>query len=446
MHAIRQFLKLCLRRWPEYGVALAVAVYCYWRICPVPGSPPVGPGTVTLLALNPGRFRGDLQILADNGFRVLTLPFDIAARLYSVVFVTGDDPLAQRERQRLAKKRSVFRGMLQEIQRPLYRWLGVDVVISAAVHYRQDYDWGVAGSEIGTPFVVFHRESLAASRGWKDRLFARLKDDVCPFEGDRVVVHNEIMRDLFVRSGYANPGQVSALGALRMNDFLSHDDAEAGMEKGSFEKRVTLFSFGPSVGIPGVNPPHWPENQEDYFYRFCRDCHFAMFDLAQLRPDVEVVIKPKWGGNWLDRIDEIMRDAGFVAADHPNLRVDAEVNAKALICASDVVIGFNSTTLLESAALGKHTVLPIFAEAEEDHLRDYVMFYDERSVFEIANSRHDLVDKACHLLGVTEIPADKIKKRRDLFERYVSPLNANVVLARYSKLIHEVTSGRLADA
>jgi hypothetical protein len=354
----------------------------------------------------------------------LILPFDITARFYDFVYEHDDRPLERIQPDAVCARRDAYRRLLRETLIFLSRWMGIDCVLSAAVHYRQDYDWGVAAKQVGIPFLILHRENLIASTGARQRLLERMAN-YRPFEGTQIAVHNEPMRALLIESGYVDPGSISALGALRMDPWIGRKSERLPPTKSPRIPTISFFSFGPAAGIIGAPRPHWPSNARDYLYEFCRRAHLAALEFAKENPDIRVVIKPKWGGDWLERLHSIWREHGHKKVPS-NLIIDTKIGAQSLILQSDVVVAFNSTVLLEAGIVGKPVIFPLFEEANSPKWRDFVMFYDQRDAFDVASGPLEMKLLMGKLLG-SVATSEQMKRRRELFEQYVSPLQGGTV-------------------
>ena len=137
----------------------------------------------TLLALNPDRFRGDLPILAETGiFRVLKMPFEWQARFYQRFQHPVAETSADAGHPGPDLDREAYRAYLRRFLPEFYRRLGVDAVIGAAVHYRQDRDIGAVSEEIGVPYIVLHRENLVTNAAHY-RYFAEIGERQGRFTG-----------------------------------------------------------------------------------------------------------------------------------------------------------------------------------------------------------------------------------------------------------------------
>ena len=115
------------------GGAVAARMYRR-RFELMPGSPPQSSNALTLITLNHERFRGELEVLVKNGFRVLIAPSEFQARLLGLFFEKGDDVLAAAQNPALQARRQNLRTALRAILEPLYADLGADATIGAALH------------------------------------------------------------------------------------------------------------------------------------------------------------------------------------------------------------------------------------------------------------------------------------------------------------------------
>lgn len=387
----------------------------------MPGSPPRNSDAPTLIALNSHRFRGELEVLIKNDFRIIKAPYDLQTRLLGLFFETGDDVLAAAQSPTLMVRRQNLRTALRGILAPVYAELGVDATIGAALHYKQDLDWGATSQSLGYPYIILHRENLAASQSVIDLYEMRAKQ-IDPFAGGLIGFHNEIMRKIFVDSGYVPPDRAAVTGAMRMDNLIARLPC-APPPPGP--QRVTLFSFGPGAGIIDSSPPNWPKERQNYLWELCVETHVAVLEFARDNPNVEVIVKPKWGGSWIDNLLQLYAERGLDPSDVPNFTIIAEADVQALIETSHVVIGFASTTLLEAAIMGRPVIVPWFAEAVKEEWQSRLLFRQDRDIFDCANSPAELKTLIGGRLNNPVIDPPVAERRRQVFAKYVAPLDGS---------------------
>ena len=389
-----------------------------------------------LLALNPDRFRGDLEALAETGqFRVYTFPFDWQCRILSLYwhsldgfsdyFVPPQESIASRVRRDLA-------DFLRRFLPHLFKRLGADGMISAGVHYRQDVDYGEAAASLGYPYVVFHRENFLTNVGHVRRM-ATFFGGFGRFRGNLIVTHNEPARQAFIGT-MAAPDQVRALGCLRMDRYVKR--VQEGHSPHRERRLVTLFSFTHFSGLYGLGNS-FAENRDKGFVRLFDHVHGTFAALAAAMPEVDFVIKPKWGGRWLDQISSSVERAGLRLKDLANLQVTAEANAQDLILSSDVVVSFGSTTALEAAVAGIPVIIPFYYEARNPQYSDYIHLMNDFSAFDVAQRPEELELLVRSRLADPHVPKDIMTSRWELFEKYVSSSSGEAT-ERYVDALTEI--------
>ncbi|MCH8275769.1 MAG: hypothetical protein IH851_13385 [Armatimonadetes bacterium] len=395
----------------------------------------------TLFALTSNRFRGDLEILARTGeFRVLQVPFAWQARLVNLFYPldTPREAMLQPEAdEKIARMQRRYRRFLRAFLPALYKKLGVDCVIGAAIGYVQDLDWGAVSEEVGVPYVVLHRECFVTNSA-HFRRFVEFSGKMGKFSGSHIIVHNEVARDAFIRSGYVSPDHISSLGCLRMDRFVQR--VRENRPGARSRKKVVFFSFAPGVGLLG-RTGLWPKDRSFGFFALFENTHVAFAELARDNPEIDFIVKPKWGDHWVDEIDRVLRNKGIERRGIPNLQITAEADPQGLILDSDVVVGFGSTTLLEAAIAAKPVIVPYFDEALRPEYVDYIHLRDNLHVFDVAESPEALKALIVQRLEDPTVMAECIAARELLFERYVSSLRGDAV-RRYIEAIKAVIAER----
>lgn len=380
-----------------------------------------------VLAINPDRFRGDLQALADTGeVRVFRFPFKWQVRLL-MAFYPEHTSLFDYANPAKGTPAWLSKAALRRILPPLLEYVHkrkpFDVVIGAAVHYTQDLDLGEAAEKIGIPYVVLHRESFHASKAAVQGNMARLAQ-MGRFVGSRIIVHNAGARDTFVQSGYLPAANCIALGVLRMGEY----SAKLGSAPRKTHGRplVAFFSFTHGSGQVALMG-NWATPGQPGFVRLFDHVNQAIASLAVRRPDVDFVIKPKWGGDFVRRIESSLQRGGYDLNTLPNLRIDPSVDAQALILQADVVSAFNSTTMLEAAVAGKPVIVPLFEEAAEPQYADWTILKDQLpEVFDIATSDTAYTELIEMRLRQWQPDPRLMQRRRELFEAWISPIDRDV--------------------
>jgi len=388
---------------------------------------PTAPDAVSVLVFSPNRYREDLEVLAKTGvLRLIATPTETLQRVNSL-FPTmpsideSDRYDYFRERDpRLLEGRKKLQRFCAAVLQALARKLEFDCAITPAVHYRNEHPWAAACDGLGIPFIAVHKEfTILAPRHLPARI-ERFRKQGRRFDGTRVLVINETARELFTGCGMIEAERIEVVGMPRMDRLF---DSQSPLRRKMVERpQVTLFSFTHFSGDlePGKRRSKlFSADDREGFVRLFRNVHVGIAELALKHPEVSFKIKPKivtdW---WIVEIERVIKEAlGKNLDDIPNCAVVSE-RAPELIRDSEVVIGFNSTVLLESLALGRPTIVPLFDEAVDSY-PDNVYLRESLDAFTIAHSKQELIALIEKGIAGTPLgPAPNPERLKRCFETY----------------------------
>ena len=236
---------------------------------------------------------------------------------------------------------------------------GFKCIITCNYRYVPDIEWAKASRLAGVPFIALHKECL------RDELTEQhylnlFKDRKLKYFGNKLVVYNEREKKIIVESNVYEEKNIIVAGCLRIDDIIKECN-----HINNSKKAVCLFSFRHFVqGIILEAGTGFDDREGKGLIEAFAQTHVAIAELAIEYPDIDFIIKPKWLSSWEEKIREVIRDGvGREIEDIKNLILTVDVDAQTLIKRSSVVIGVNSTTLLESRILQKTTIIPMFGEA-----------------------------------------------------------------------------------
>jgi hypothetical protein len=356
-------------RWRLPWLAALILVAVPKPLLARPGAQP-GPGSRRILILNFGKeefFRDIQEIFRDDTtFELVSWPHIALPSLAEVLldrslkhdtYLTNDPAIEATKTRYRRFLRSMWR--YHQILRP------IDAVISANFGYCVQREFATALEMRGTPFMIVQKENLNAATEERRRIWhAIYQNGRGKFGGRKILVYNQMERDLELSSGVASQERVEIVGMPRL-DRLHRWRREHAEATNAGPAKVLFFSFSRSDKLPQESgiAKDWGE--------FCADTHRAMVELAHARPDIEIVAKTKGIAR---QNDELLQLFNSVAKEPPsNLRIVAGGDAFQLLTESRVVVGFNTTGLIEALALGKPVVVPRFGEANDPQLRKLII-------------------------------------------------------------------------
>ena len=280
----------------------------------------------------------------------------------------------------------------------------VDAVVTANFGYYAQREFGAA-KEAGTPLVVLHKENVKnperVEQYW--RAIYRTRG---AFEGSKVLVYNDTEKELQAETGVAPHDQIVVTGMPRL-DRIHRWRRDHATEQAHGVPQVLFFSFWRKEKLTDmervtdarvridVSDGEWANLS---WTELCEGTHKAIVDLARRNPQARVVVKTKAQSRRVDDSLNLLRQ--FSGELPPNLSVVSGGDPFPLIVASSVVIGFNTTALLEALAAGKPVIVPQFGEADDPRMRPLVI--DVGDAVERAHSPEEIVERAgAHLKTTT---------------------------------------------
>jgi len=290
-----------------------------------------------------------------------------------------------------------YNAFLEQAWKAISRFKNFDAVISVNFGYYPEREFAAALEKLGTPFIVLHKENLnGISKKRKDfwkRVYEQRRG---PFSGRKILVYNEIERDLQVSSGIAPSEKIEIIGMPRLDRIHRWRRENAKSEKSQGAKHILFFAFGRVDKMPAIRrklrgnapDPMDQEWQDMNWSHLCEKTHTAIVRLAKRRPDLQVMIKTK-GRSGQQR--EIME---MLSAEENSLPANLEIVSGGdpfeLIADASVVIGFNTTAIIEALAAGKRVVVPWFGEVLEADAKDLVI--DLGHAVDYATSPDELIE------------------------------------------------------
>lgn len=423
MQRALQLLKPVVRLAGDLGLVGPLAGRCAsaTKELRIPGVTPASDAR-RILALSPVRFGGDLKSFVASGrFRLFEMP---EYWQYAALNLHAESSRERRDR------------FLRKFAQVYLRRMNIDGVIGATFWYRQDIPWGNAAEAVGIPYIVLHKECFKPEPPQMRRTVEKALQ-YGKFQGRHVIVHNAPLREALVAAGYARATQVSDLGCMRMDEFVRR--AASAPRPARARPLATLFSFTLGVGLDDLHVDPFPADPSRGWSQLFEQTHASFARLASQRPDADFIIKPKWRGQWTDLIEQILARAGTPLASLPNLTVDNSVSAHQLIFDSNVIVTFNSTTMLEAGLAGRPVVVPDFSEARDPRFIERVKLRDSYHLFDAADSPELFMARIAAHLDRPAVDPSGEDDRRALFGRWVSRLDATSS-DRTVGLLHELTA------
>lgn len=365
---------------------------------------PGGKKCFRLLILNKESFAEDVMSTFgdDDGFEIYSIDVvnNKALKAMSWAFLPdeiGDNNYVS-EKKEIIKGKKEYRDFLKKFWLNFKSRLSIDAVLTANFSYYAERELAAALEELGTPFIVLHKENLKSpGRVEFFKELYRLRRG--PFLGRKIFVYNDIEKTVQIESGVTTPDRIIVTGMPRLDRIHEWRKRKSKSSSKSLEntKQVLFFSFGPKTGLPSIARRKGSGINLSYesisavidslsWKNLVQKSHGAIIRLAKDNPDIKIIIKAK--GRFPE--SSALFDALGESVDIPsNVKIVVGGEPFDLITQSRVICGFNTTGLLEAIAAGKPVIVPWFEEARDEVMHPYIVDLEE--AVEYAESPDDLV-------------------------------------------------------
>jgi hypothetical protein len=417
------FRTLARRRWPRAAARLLILTSRPMAAAQCRGEPPL-----RALVMAKEGFNEDVaaSLGAAGEFEILSAPRNAIKGLAAGILSREvDDNRYLTDDPEIEASKLAYRQFLRAMWREVGCVKPIHVVLSGNFGYYAEREFAAALEEEGTPFIVLHKENMK-SPGRVAFFRSVYSERRGRFGGRRVLVYNAVERDLQIASGVARVDQIIVTGMPRLDRVHEWRRENAGTQVVR-RPQVLFFSFWHKSGLPLLARKPRTSTQGDYerlaadldrlsWETLATETHQAMIALARERPDARIIIKSK--GRSREFEDTFRMLGGKIASLPPNLEVVVGGDPFDLLTASSVVVGFNTTGLLEGVATGKPVVVPWFGELSAAWAKDYVI--DLGTAVEYAHSPRELLQLiGQHLDDPRPVPGELPKAAMEILNQWL---------------------------
>ena len=203
--------------------------------------------------------------------------------------------------------------------------------------------------------ICLHKEGVM-SKNFMESYFQTLTQNRDKFRGDMILVYNESMRNLLLRTGHYDADRVKVVGAPRFDLLFSQS------QQSPIPKQHKMVMFYPS---PFAQLSTLLDQEIDFSWRqLGADFAQTVSRLATQYPNTSIVVKAK-------ARDRDAFDTSLLAKSNVSFTVDRL--AMDLLADATLCLGFNSSALIESAAFGVPTVHCCFGEANHASKKNWII-------------------------------------------------------------------------
>jgi hypothetical protein len=265
--------------------------------------------------------------------------------------------------------------------------------------------------DLGVPFVVVQKETTISGLIME---FADTVRTYAPPIADHMTVCGERLAEFLVRSGAA-PERMSVSGQPRF-DFYRHPERwPRSLGYGESGPIALFFSYHVDMHHPteGQGIPVWQTLHEE--------TEAELWELA--RRGWRVLVKPHPQQQWQAERRRMRRATGDLL-DSRVFLVDPSADARKLIAGSDVVVGFQSTALIEAMLARKPVVYTGWDEEAKGLSSQLIPFAEWPDLVHVVESRDRLIPAVEAARGAV-YDADQAARADAIVESYLGRIEGD---------------------
>jgi hypothetical protein len=374
-------------------------------------------------------FRQDIDALVDasrGSIKFDTMPFEDlreeALRVLPHEVASGLEAFASPE---LEEARSRFRDVLREILEDRFHRRPFDAIVMPSDTFFYVRATPEVAHALGVPVVVVQKETTISD--YTMRVHSADLKRYAPPLADRMTVCSERHREFMIRAG-ADPASVVVTGQPRFDFYVNGQwpprDAEV-------HRAPTVLFL--SYAVDAYHPSDGQENGP--WERLHAETEAGLHRLA--RAGWRVLIKPhpqqslEGTRRWQERAGDLW--------NRRILPVHPDADTRKLIVAADVVVGFQTTAMLEAMLAGRPTVYTGWDPQAAELAGEILPFDQWDEVITVVRRADELAEAVGSLRG-TRPSAEALRTRLEITEHYLGPLDGKAARRALDVLETEATA------
>ena len=358
-------------------------------------------------------FGQDLEALrtaADDHTQLDVIPFEElraeALRVFPVEVATGLEAYAQPQ---LEPARARYAAILREILEDRFTRAPFDALVMPSDSFFYVRAAPAIAHSLGVPFLVAQKETTISDLTMREH--SEVVRRFAPPLADRMTVCSERHKEFWLRAG-ATTDSVVVTGQPRFDIYRDADGAAMTAATRGDPPTALFLSYA-------VDAYHSEEGRGGSAWELLhRQTETGLHELARRGWRVQIKPHPQQD---LATVEQWRERAGELWGTQIVL-VDPDADARKLILSADVVLGFQSTALLEAMLAGRPVIYTGWDAQATAMGQDLIPFTEWGDVITVQRSPDELADTIVSLRGVRPSPA-AVARRVEIAEHYLGPLD-----------------------
>lgn len=287
--------------------------------------------------------------------------FNIQERVTSIDYHTNDI--------QIEKDKERYKKHLIKVLDWFDRIFGITSIVQFNVIYSVERELANACSETEVNFITLHKE-CAWSPANINTLVDLYKNSVVKYSGNSIAVYNKQYKEIFIKSGIIDKKKIHVVGCGRLDQSHQYrlDNKSHGLNT------VLYYLIEPIAGpiytnlkngsfIPGIK---MKDGSIVTWSKMIKIVNRTIIELASENPKINFICKAK--ASMADEQTELLKKSSNLYYLPANIEFITEGVGHKLLKKTSLVIGFNTTAILESIAAGLPTIVPNIFSSDEKQI------------------------------------------------------------------------------
>ena len=370
------------------------------------------------LLLTPFRREEKLDLILKNiNMGIVHLNNDYQKKIHGIFFLRYGLRYYEHINKIRSQKIRIFfyKIFILNLLKYLKKKYKIKFVINFAIHYKSEFLFDELSTKLNLKFLTFHRECLYASENTQEFIKSKLQN-APKFKGHKIIVHNFIAKKIFCESKFCEEEKIEIIGPLRIDDNLKFSQ-KSMIEKKNKTILFYIFGTGSMMMKDEDYGSDWVSNNG--WSNLLNNTYSGIISTAKNFHDCEFIFKAKYNSrNYSD-----YHKKKIINFNGKNISYLSSENNYSLLLKSDLIISFNSTTIIEAALFNKNILIPCFDEAQNKDYSKFIGFKELHKSKVICNSKDDFQKKLSNFIqNKDDFLLNDIDKSI-LFKNYISEVD-----------------------
>ena len=249
------------------------------------------------------------------------------------------------------EKKKQYRDVLEIIFRKLKESTNLYGIINFNIFYKSDFELSKICKKLNIRFITYHKEGIQTPNQSRNsvKIYRYLNEK---YSGEKIGVNNLDEKKRIIKAGIFKRKNITVVGSPRLNYFFN-----IGRNFVDKKVKIVFFQYTKKRGniiYQNKNLRNWYDVPDTFWDKTEKKCIEALVELCRIYPqDIEVIFKVRQN---VYSSPKILNKLELPK----NFKCYASPTAYDFISSSNIVLSYNSSTLIEAMAAKKLVLLPFF--------------------------------------------------------------------------------------